>query len=723
MATPTFPASGAGNGVPTLPADATPQEREAHWLAHVYQGDRVKQLTLRAVLTGAILGMLMSASNLYTLLTVGWLFGIAITASVISFVIWSTARPISLLIPSALQHLLAACGVLAAIIVPVVMWQNGSWTGERALALGGPIGLAIILAYGVLRSARDPMTILETNCMASTASSAGYGTGSSIGTMFGALLLLTAIPEGKTSNDIHTMDISPWWIVAAFTLTTGLMGVLLAVPMKRQLINYEQLPFPTGIAAAETLRSLYSGSKDAIRKARILLIGMALGGVVAVLRFGEGTFKFLDSLYKATHLMIPGQIPSQGFFTLHNKGLVGFGFDTSVLLMAAGMIVGLRVCLSMLLGSAVLYFVLTPMLVAQDFPHLDETGKAFVAGYVPSIELVGGGTLYHPYRWGLWGGTALLVLSSLTTLALQWKTIARAIMPSARAEAATEQDKLAAIEVPWTWMVIGMVPVTIAMVVVQSVGFQISWWAGLIAVAMSFVLSLVGCRATGETDTTPIGAMGKVMQLLFAVIKPGQMVPNVASAGIAANASSASADLLTDLKVGYLLGANPRRQFLAQLTGVFFGTAAIVPIWYLMVPNREVLETKYAAPSTQTWAKVAQVLTQGIESLPKSAQLAILIGAMVGVLLPCIERWLVPARHRWLMPSATGLGLAFMLPFSNALSFAIGAVIAWVWGKLSRANCDRYCVPLSSGLIAGESLVAALFAMLATASGIMAWNL
>ncbi len=711
-------------GIPPLPPDATAEQKDIHWLTHVYQGDRMKQLTLRAVLTGGILGMLMSASNLYTTLSVGWAFGVAITASVISFVIWSAARPISMLVPMAFLHIVGALGFVAAAATPLILWQTGQWDGAKAAAIGLPAAVGVLLLYALLRSARNPMTILETNCMASTASSAGYSTGSTIATMFGALVLLAIIPDGKTSKDVTTLGLHPWWLVGGFTLCTGLMGVFLAIPMKRQMINHEQLAFPSGIAAAETLRSLYSGSVDAVQKAYVLMAGLGIGAVVAILRAGEGTFKFLDSFYKSTGLLIPHQVPHEGFYKVNNKQMIGFGFDTSVLLVAAGMIVGLRVSLSMLLGSAILYFWLGPALIAQDAPNLLPDGKAFVEGYVPSIEVVGGGAIYHMFRWGLWGGTALLVFSSLTSLAFQWKTIVRAFMPAKKTgDSSSHADRLAAIEVPGMWMILGMVPITIAMLVIQVMAFQIAWWAGLIAIAMSFVLSLVACRATGETDTTPIGAMGKVMQLLFAVLKPGQVVPNLASAGIAANAASSSADLLTDLKIGYLLGANPRRQFLAQFFGVFFGTLAIVPIWYLMIPTREVLETKFPAPATQTWAKVAQVLTQGIESLPMSARLAILIGAGVGVLLPLIDRYVVPQRFRTYMPSATGLGLAFMLPFANSFSFTIGAVIAWLWGKLSARQCEKFNVPLASGLVAGESLVAAFIAMLATAAGLMGWSI
>lgn len=653
------------DGIPELPPDATPEQKDEHWYKYVYQGDKMPQLTVRAVVTGGILGMLMSASNLYTTLTVGWAFGVAITASVISYVIWSILTPI----------------------------------------FGG-----------------RKMTILETNCMASTASAAGYSTGSTIATMFGALLLQTKPAEGQGPETVVTHQVQPWLLVGAFTLCTGLMGVFLAIPMKRQLINHDQLAFPSGIAAAETLRSLYSGSVDAIRKAYVLIGGLVAGAIVAVLRAGEGTFVFLDKFYQTTKLAIPGQIPEHGFREINGKQLVGFGFDTSLLLTAAGMIVGLRVSLSMLLGSILLYFWLAPMLIAMDAPQLDASGNAFKAGYVPSIELVAGGTVYHVFRWGLWGGTALMVMASLTTLAFQWKTIGRAFTGVSGGSGG--RDDLAAIEVPGKWMIIGMVPITIAMIVIQYVAFDIAVWAGIIAVAMSFVLSLVACRATGETDTTPIGAMGKVMQLLFALIKPGMVVPNLASAGIAANSASSSADLLTDLKSGYLLGANPRRQFLAQFFGIFFGTMAIVPIWYLMIPNRAALESgKYPAPATQTWAKVAEVLTKGLSSLPESAKMAIVIGAAVGVLLPLIERFVVPAKYRKYMPSATGLGLSMMLPFANSLSFTVGSLLSWAWGKLSPKSQEQYNVPLASGMIAGESLVAAAIAMLATAAGLMHWQL
>jgi OPT family oligopeptide transporter len=660
-----------GGEIPPLPENATPEEKDAHWYRHVYQGDKMPQLTLRAVLMGGILGMLMAASNLYTTLAIGWGFGVAITSCVMSFVIWNVFR---------------------------------------ALTGGG----------------LSQMSILENNCMQSTASAAGYSTGSTIATMFGALLLLAVVPEGKTAADVKSWNVSPWWAVGLFTMCTGLMGVFLAIPLKRQMINHEQLRFPSGVAAAETLRSLHGKGREAVAKAYTLILGIGVGAVVGILNTGEGTLALLDRIIGKVRL--PELVPEHGLFQVQGKELPAFGFEPSVLLIAAGVITRMRVCLSMFVGATLLHFVIVPWLVAQDVATpgsgwvTTAQGVTYDAAQAlktvhKSIELNGAGTTLRVNLWALWGGTAVMVMASLTSVALQWRTIARAFssLGSAKEESA-ESAELKRVEVPVWWMIAGMVPVSIAMLFVQIVAFEISWWAGSIAIAMAFVLSLVACRATGETDTTPIGAMGKVMQITFAVFHPGKVIPNLASAGIAANSASSSADLLTDLKSGYLLGANPRRQFLAQFFGVFFGTLAIVPIWFLMVPDKAHLD-KFAAPATRTWEAVARLLTNGIDFLPVSARWAILMGAVVGVALPLIE-FFTPPKNRKYIPSSMGLGLSWVVFYSNAVGFMIGALIIWLWEIWNRRSADKYAIPLASGLIAGESLIKAIIAMTATAIGL-----
>jgi uncharacterized oligopeptide transporter (OPT) family protein len=187
------------------------------------------------------------------------------------------------------------------------------------------------------------------------------------------------------------------------------------------------------------------------------------------------------------------------------------------------------------------------------------------------------------------------------------------------------------------------------------------------------------------------------------------------TASITASAAASSADLLTDLKSGYLLGAHPRRQFIAQLLGVFAGTAATVIGFHLLVPDAIVLTgtgnapPTFAAPSAQAWLAVARVFQKGISSLHPLARHGIAWGLGAGAVLAGLEM-LLPKYKRWI-PSPVGLGLGLMLPFFNPISMFAGAVIAWLWSKRNSANAERYAIPVASGIIAGESIVSIAIAL------------
>jgi len=211
------------------------------------------------------------------------------------------------------------------------------------------------------------------------------------------------------------------------------------------------------------------------------------------------------------------------------------------------------------------------------------------------------------------------------------------------------------------------------------------------------------------------------MQLLFAVVSPATgaaaMSQNVVGAGVAANSAFGASDLLGDLKTGYLVGANPRKQFMAQAIGVLFGVVAVVPAWFLLVPDYSAFD-KYPFPAAQIWAAVAKAMTSGLSQLPESARYAIFIGALTGLLLPILER--IFPRAKPYMPSATGLGLGWVVLFSSTASIAVGAVLAFLWRRASPRSEDTYRVAVASGMIAGESLVKALLAMAAVAVGLSA---
>ena len=572
------------------------------------------QLTLRAVLMGGVLGALMSISNLYTMLKIGWAFGVAITACVLSFVIW------------------------------------------RGVRLAAP--------------RLSEMSILENNCMQSTASAAGYSTGATVGIAFGALLMIT----GKHVS---------WTILLPWTLVSALLGVFLAVPMKRQMINKEKLPFPSGIAAAQTLRSLHRKSKEAVAQAYSLVVAMVIAGAAGFLK--NGSFAWQTKLGLKLPELVPFAFNYRG---LDMSKLPGFGMEPSLLLAAAGMLVGLRVSASMLLGALLLYGVGSHELLAA--------GEIGTPG-----ELIKG--------WALWTGSAIMVTSGLTAFAMEWKTISRSFTGLGARSQEQADDPLKAIEVPNRWLLVGVVPLALAAIFLQYIAFSIAPHVGVMTVVLSFLLALVACRATGETDVTPMSAMCKITQLTVALMAPKNVVTNLMAASVTANIASSSADLLTDLKSGYLLGANPRKQFLAQLIGVFFGVAAIVPAWYLMVPDQAALE-HFNPPSVQTWKAVALALSEGIDKVPVSARWSMLVGGILGIILAIGDRHL-PEKIKRFTPSAMGLGLSWVMPFSNSLAFFLGACAVEIWKKINSKNAEIYYVPVASGAVAGESLVCAMLAI------------
>ncbi len=626
-----------GDRLPDL-TQVPSEDRDRLWYETYYLPRKdTPQLTVRAVMMGGVLGMFMAMSNLYTTLKLGWAFGVAITACVLSYVIWQV--------------------------------------------------------FLKLRIAKTPMSILENNCMQSTASAAGYSTGGTIATAVGALLLITG-DAGRMS----------WVTVAVWVFLVALLGVFLAIPMKRQMINTEQLPFPSGIAAAETLKSLYAAGEESVRKARALVTGLFAGAATYVLR------GLLGVIPEAINL--PGVLTTVAGRPV-TAGAAGVAFEPSLLLIAAGMIVGLRVSISMLIGAIINWFVLTPYILS--LPAWSQANKIFVGQMEVALGDGGSIDVVKVTRWSLWLGTALMVASGLTSFALSWRTIARAFTTFGKT-AGGNDAAMAEIEVPTRWLVIGGIPITLGLMALCWLSFGINPLLGLLSVVLSFVLSLVACRATGETDTTPVGAMGKITQFIYAVLAPADKTINLMTAGITAGAASSSADLLTDLKSGYLLGANARQQFQAQFYGVFFGTVAIVPCWYLMVPNKAALEA-FNPPATNMWFAVAEALSTGISAIPESARYAIVIGGLIGVALPVLESLFPKARK--FMPSAMGLGLAFVVTFANSFSFFIGALVAYVWTRINKANGERYIVPLASGAVAGESLLAAGDAMTHTIIGLL----
>jgi uncharacterized oligopeptide transporter (OPT) family protein len=176
--------------------------------------------------------------------------------------------------------------------------------------------------------------------------------------------------------------------------------------------------------------------------------------------------------------------------------------------------------------------------------------------------------------------------------------------------------------------------------------------------------------------------------------------------------------LLTDLKSGYLLGANPRQQFLAQFSGVFVGTVVSVLTFAVLVPEAQVLGTdQFPAPAAQTWSAVAIALGQGLSSLEPVKVRLIFAGAVVGTVLT-LAPVLLPKYNKYL-PSASGFGLAWVFNWYYGLLFFLGALIALLLERMQPKLAKELTLPVASGVVAGGSLMGVVLVFWANSGGIV----
>jgi putative OPT family oligopeptide transporter len=579
------------------------------------------------------------------------------------------------------------------------------------LKAGWHLGVALtacILSYAVwgffhrVGLAKSGMTILENNAMQSTASAAGFATGNTMISAIPALLMLSATPDKPGGVGI------PLPVAALWVFFLAVLGTCLAIPMKRSMINRERLKFPSGTAAAVLLKSLYSEGAAALVKARALLYAALFSGTIPLLKDLD-LFKAEEGGKVVRHALLPGFLKIFDWLPkVHAAGAAhalsawGVKLDYSPALIAAGALVGVRVTASMLAGAlAVVLFI---------GPHAMEATWTNPAGVLVAAAK-GPGSAVRDI--GIWCGAPLLVSSGLLAFAFQWRTIARAFKGI---RGGGDSAETAAVEVPGSWFTLGAGFAAAGIIAVAARFFAIPLPYGVLAVVLTFFLALVASRATGESDITPTGALGKIMQLSYGVLIPQNVSANLMTAGITAGSSAASADLLNDLKSGYLLGANPRRQFVAQLFGVIPGTIAVVLCYAILVPDATVLtgtpghDPAFPAPAAQQWMAVAKVFQVGIANLHPMARQAIFIGLVAGAALTLLER-AFPKAKKWL-PSATGLGLGMVVPFYQSLAFFVGAILGAVVGRKKGSTTAELVVPVASGMIAGESIVGVVVAAL-----------
>ena len=552
-----------------------------------------KELTIRALVTGMLLGALLTPSNVYSGLKIGWSFNMSIIALLIGVGFWRAVEKIG---------------------------YKKQWT------------------------------VLESNINQTTASSAAS-------IISGGLVAPIPAYTILSGNKIDTLPLMVW------VFTVSFLGVWVAWYLRYALIVKSNLRFPAGIATLETMNDVFSHGKEAIKRISVLF-GSA---------FIAGGIKWVDSFL----VQLPRWAPSAKLERLT------FNFEPSLLLLGFGGIIGIRVGLSLLTGALIAWGVIAPWLLQQEIVTVSSIGNTSLFG--PLVE------------WLLWPGVSLMVGYTLISFVIQ---IIRVI-------------KINTFPLPssgilhWTpGPATGLLIAAILVIFMQVLLFDIDIIMALLSVPLAVVLASVAARVVGETGIPPIGAIGKVSQLGFGIVAPGQIVTNLMTANAAGGAAGQCADLLNDFKVGHGVGAKPARQTIAQCCGIMTGSVVGVLIYLALIPDPQtmLLTEEWPAPAVATWKAVAETLVFGLDSIPVSARWAMLVAVTIGIVIGLLEE-LLTLEIKSYLPSAVALGLAFVIPASVSLIMALGSVLVWLFTTRYPDLATRFVIAVAAGLIAGESII------------------
>ena len=552
---------------------------------------------------------------------------------------------------------LTARAIISGCLIGSIVASTNIYIG---LKIGWAFGASIIaatLSFAIFSMSRNRLSILETNTAQTT--------GSAAGSMASAAGVLAPIP----AMSLLGMEI-PWQALVMWTLAVSFLGVFFAVPLRRQFVEIDKLRFPTGTATAETILAMYSEADEAIAKARALIwTGVAAGlFTLAYFFFPQLESPPLDELDGLLGISLFTVAASWGFKVYLGPSLFGAGF-----------LIGPRVVLSLVLGAILGWGILGPLV----------QNNGWAPGNPMSYSDGARG-------WILWPGVALMVSEALMALAMSWKTFIRALkLPTATGQSDGN-------EIPSSWWIGGLIAGSILTMVIASYQFEIPWYLSLIAIVLSAVLSAVATRSVGETDINPIGGVGKVTQLVFGGIAPGQIGTNLMSAAITGAGASQAADMMQDLKTGQLLGASPRKQFLAQICGIFAGVILVVPVYYLFTTAYDLGSEQLPAPAAQAWKAMAELLAEGLDAMPKGALAALVVASIVGAAMPLLR-----LKEQWkpYVPSGMAIGIAFIIPAYYSLVMFYGLCVYYLWKWIKPDSVEKFAYAVASGLIAGEGLM------------------
>jgi len=533
--------------------------------------------------------------------------------------------------------------------------------GYASLILGFSIEgseVAAILGFGILRGVLRRNSIIENNINQTVASAVN---GASAGMMFTvpALFIL-----GETNFSAVLMVFA--------CIAGGVLGIAFIIPLRKQMIDFERLTYPGGVAVATVLKSPGAG----IRKALLLVLGVVVSGPV---HFVTKYWRFED--WNLGELLgMPDYMNGVWYLSLLTIGVAfiagrgGFYF---------------------IVGGFVCYWILAPLLntmgllpAAEQLQQLDTTTPEYLRI-----------NLFRPV------GIGMLVGGALAGIALALPLIVGAI--NSMRKAAQARTEHARDEMPIRFLFIGVVGAVVMLFVVavlsvKQMGLLRGALVAIFGTLWIWVAGVILSEAIGRTNWSPLSGMTLIAVTILVVITSGlgdsqAVIASVIVGAAACCAMSQACDLMLDLKTGYLVGASPVKQQIGQFLATWLGPIIMMALIFILHRAYGLGSARLPAPQAQALASTINGILGGEIPVQKYAA-----GAVLGALLSF---------------SAVGglgiqVGLGFYLPFDIVLTYTIGMLLRILcdWKKGHRFS-EEVGIPIAAGLIVGEALVGIGFAL------------
>ena len=588
--------------------------------------------------------------------------------------------------------------IILGLILSVVMGSANVYLGLKAgmtVSASIPaavVGMLVLRYFGRTGGSSHSGSILEANQI-QTAASAGESLAAGIIFTMPALILIGVWQE---------FDMILTTVIA---FTGGLLGILFMIPMRQVFIvkNEDNLQYPEGLACASVLEA--GQESDNSNNASSIIKGALLGSAF------KGLISFVGVLKGGLETAM-----------LSGNRIFFFGGDISPALLAVGFIVRLNVAVLIFIGGFI--------------------------GWLVGIPLLGHGLEHaaNPVEgaWELWStkiryvGVGAMVVGGMSSIFRVRKGLVDAIKVLRDSQINIDQSNIPLNQRDIPAKAINVFS-AIAVILVGGVYYYITKNAAItvvttvIMIIMAFFFTAVASYIVGlvGNSNSPVSGMTITAVLftggllyVFGFSGTEGMVATLGVAAIVCCAACTSGDVCNDLKTGQIVGSSPYRQQIMQIAGVAVASLVMAPIMQLLhettpggIGGREL-----AAPQAGLFASLANGFF-GDGVLPWNM---VAIGSIIGAVILVGDSLLESKKTDFrlhLMPIAVGM----YLPFGLSTPILIGGLLAHFIlseddSNQAPDNVLQKGVLLSSGLIAGESLMGILLAFVAGA-GIQSLNL